>query len=153
MWQGRPQHEPWCQPTKRAEYRGDDDVDERALHPVRGGVPAATAAGHRCGPPAGQVGREVAVVAFAAGELHQGAAVTPGPDRSGRMTAAAPAVLPVHCANMADVPRLGSGIPLVARRREVAILEAALGRARDGRAGAVLLSGDAGVGKSRLLTE
>ncbi|HEY3258920.1 MAG TPA: AAA family ATPase [Pseudonocardiaceae bacterium] len=54
---------------------------------------------------------------------------------------------------MTDVPRLGSGIPLVARRRELATLEAALRRVRDGRAGAVLVSGDAGVGKSRLLNE
>ena len=69
------------------------------------------------------------------------------------MTAAAGAVLSVVRATMADVPRLGSGIPLVARRRELAALEAALRQARDGRAGAVLLSGDAGVGKSRLLTE
>jgi DNA-binding CsgD family transcriptional regulator/tetratricopeptide (TPR) repeat protein len=54
---------------------------------------------------------------------------------------------------MADVPRLGSGIPLVARRGELATLEAALRAARDGQAGAVLVFGDAGVGKSRLLTE
>ena len=54
---------------------------------------------------------------------------------------------------MADVPRLGSGVPLVARRRELATLEAALRRAREGQAGAVLVSGDAGVGKTRLLTE
>ncbi len=57
------------------------------------------------------------------------------------------------CANMADVPRLGSGIPLVARGNELAALDSALGRARDGQAGGVLISGDAGVGKSRLLTE
>lgn len=51
------------------------------------------------------------------------------------------------------VPRIGSGIPLVARRAELAALESALAAAADGRAGAVLLSGDAGVGKSRLLAE
>src|SRR6266540_3393741 len=54
---------------------------------------------------------------------------------------------------MADVPRLGSGIPLVARRDEMQTLVTALRRARSGLAGAVLLSGDAGVGKSRLLAE
>ncbi|WP_184862222.1 AAA family ATPase [Kutzneria kofuensis] len=51
------------------------------------------------------------------------------------------------------MPRIGSGIPLVARRTELAALESALAAAADGRAGAVLLAGDAGVGKSRLLTE
>jgi DNA-binding CsgD family transcriptional regulator len=54
---------------------------------------------------------------------------------------------------MADVARLGSGIPLVARRDELRTLNDALRAARSGRAGGVLLSGDAGVGKSRLLTE
>jgi DNA-binding CsgD family transcriptional regulator/tetratricopeptide (TPR) repeat protein len=54
---------------------------------------------------------------------------------------------------MFDVPRLGSGIPLVARRRELATLRTALWRAEQGTAGAVLISGDAGVGKSRLLDE
>jgi len=57
------------------------------------------------------------------------------------------------CANMADVPRLGSGIPLVARGHELAALDEALGRAMGGQAGGVLISGDAGIGKSRLLTE
>ena len=52
-----------------------------------------------------------------------------------------------------DVPRIGSGIPLVGRRTELAALESALSGAADGRAGAVLLAGDAGVGKSRLLAE
>ncbi|WP_370942902.1 helix-turn-helix transcriptional regulator [Amycolatopsis sp. cg5] len=50
------------------------------------------------------------------------------------------------------VPRLGSGIPLVARTQEMRQLRAALARAERGEAGAVLLSGDAGVGKTRLLT-
>ncbi|MGH3734257.1 MAG: helix-turn-helix transcriptional regulator [Micromonosporaceae bacterium] len=49
--------------------------------------------------------------------------------------------------------RLGSGIPLVARREELRTLREALRAARAGKAGGVLLSGDAGVGKSRLLTE
>src|SRR4051812_41908309 len=50
------------------------------------------------------------------------------------------------------VPRLGSGIPLVARTQEMRRLRAAFARAERGEAGAVLLSGDAGVGKTRLLT-
>src|SRR5215217_7383824 len=50
------------------------------------------------------------------------------------------------------VPRLGSGIPLVARTQEMRQLRAAFARAERGEAGAVLLSGDAGVGKTRLLT-
>ena len=54
---------------------------------------------------------------------------------------------------MADMPRLGSGIPLVARQAELRALQDALDHARSGRPSAVLLSGDAGVGKSRLLTE
>ena len=59
----------------------------------------------------------------------------------------------VAYANIEGVPRLGSGLPLVARVDELTQLQAALGRAHDGTAGAVLLSGDAGVGKSRVLAE
>jgi len=51
------------------------------------------------------------------------------------------------------VPRIGSGIPLVARDSELAVLRAALRAADEGEANAVLLAGDAGVGKSRLLAE
>ncbi|HET6504049.1 MAG TPA: AAA family ATPase [Amycolatopsis sp.] len=51
------------------------------------------------------------------------------------------------------VPRLGSGIPLVARVDELRGLRAAFSRAARGDAGAVLVAGDAGVGKTRLLTE
>ncbi|NKQ53064.1 AAA family ATPase [Amycolatopsis sp. K13G38] len=51
------------------------------------------------------------------------------------------------------VPRLGSGIPLVARVDEIRRLRAGFTRAERGEAGAVLLSGDAGVGKTRLLSE
>ncbi len=51
------------------------------------------------------------------------------------------------------VARLGSGIPLVARDRELARLRAALTQAGNGTAGAVLLAGDAGVGKTRLIDE
>ncbi len=51
------------------------------------------------------------------------------------------------------MPRLGSAIPFVARGTEIARLRAALDRARNGAPAAVLVSGDAGVGKSRLLSE
>ncbi|MCU1679363.1 MAG: hypothetical protein JWQ81_102 [Amycolatopsis sp.] len=50
------------------------------------------------------------------------------------------------------VPRLGSGIPLVARTHEMRRLRAGFARAERGEPGTVLLSGDAGVGKTRLLT-
>ncbi|HEY3712831.1 MAG TPA: AAA family ATPase [Amycolatopsis sp.] len=50
------------------------------------------------------------------------------------------------------VPRLGSGIPLVARTHEMRRLRTAFARAERREAGAVLVSGDAGVGKTRLLT-
>jgi DNA-binding CsgD family transcriptional regulator len=54
---------------------------------------------------------------------------------------------------MLDVPRLGSGIPLVARGREVDRLRAAYEQAAAGTAAAVLVAGDAGVGKTRLTEE
>ncbi|WP_460443958.1 ATP-binding protein, partial [Amycolatopsis cihanbeyliensis] len=54
---------------------------------------------------------------------------------------------------MHSVPRLGSGIPLVARTGEMRQLRAAFARSRRGEAAAVLLAGDAGVGKTRVLTE
>ncbi len=49
--------------------------------------------------------------------------------------------------------RLGSGIPLVARDREMNRLRAAFDQAVAGAAVAVLISGDAGVGKTRLTEE
>ncbi|WP_219412812.1 helix-turn-helix transcriptional regulator [Pseudonocardia nigra] len=54
---------------------------------------------------------------------------------------------------MTDVARLGAGIGLVGRRREMSALGAALDRAAAGRPTGVLMSGDAGVGKSRLVAE
>ncbi|HVH24123.1 MAG TPA: AAA family ATPase, partial [Pseudonocardia sp.] len=54
---------------------------------------------------------------------------------------------------MTDVARLGVGIELVGRRAELAELTGALARAAGGRPSGVLLAGDAGVGKSRLLAE
>ncbi len=57
------------------------------------------------------------------------------------------------CASMPVVARLGSGIPLVARDRELDRLRAMLAQAGEGKAGAVLLAGDAGVGKTRLVDE
>jgi DNA-binding CsgD family transcriptional regulator len=44
-------------------------------------------------------------------------------------------------------------VPLVGRRAELALLRAALDRADSGAAGCVLLAGDAGVGKTRLIGE
>src|SRR5690348_11942401 len=61
--------------------------------------------------------------------------------------------LSVRCETMPDVPRLGSGIPLVARGRELDRLRAAFERAAGGVAAAVLIAGDAGVGKTRLTGE
>ncbi|MEN3357194.1 MAG: hypothetical protein V7637_1176 [Mycobacteriales bacterium] len=52
-----------------------------------------------------------------------------------------------------SVPRLGSQAPLVGRADEFSRLTAALGRAQAGEPAAVLLAGDAGIGKTRLLTE
>ncbi|MEV4312866.1 AAA family ATPase [Actinocrispum sp. NPDC049592] len=51
------------------------------------------------------------------------------------------------------MPRIGSGIALVGRGAELDALRSALAAADSGQAGAVLLAGDAGVGKSRLLAE
>ena len=56
-------------------------------------------------------------------------------------------------ATMMLVPKLGSDAPLVGRAEELTRLTAAVERARTGRPAAVLLAGDAGVGKTRLLTE
>jgi DNA-binding CsgD family transcriptional regulator/tetratricopeptide (TPR) repeat protein len=54
---------------------------------------------------------------------------------------------------MTGVARLGAGIGLVGRRHEVSALAGALDRAAAGRPTGMLVSGDAGVGKSRLVTE
>ncbi len=54
---------------------------------------------------------------------------------------------------MTDVARLGVGIELVGRRHEVSALTGALDRAAVGRPTGLLMSGDAGVGKSRLVAE
>jgi DNA-binding CsgD family transcriptional regulator/tetratricopeptide (TPR) repeat protein len=54
---------------------------------------------------------------------------------------------------MTGVARLGAGIELVGRRHEVSVLAAALDRAAGGRPTGILLSGDAGVGKSRMVAE
>jgi DNA-binding CsgD family transcriptional regulator len=53
---------------------------------------------------------------------------------------------------MDTVVRSASGAPFVARAQQLARFERALARARAGEPGALLLSGDAGVGKTRLLT-
>ncbi len=54
---------------------------------------------------------------------------------------------------MTGVARLGIGIGLVGRRHEVSALAAALDRAGAGSPTGVLLAGEAGVGKSRLVAE
>ncbi|PRY60534.1 regulatory LuxR family protein [Glycomyces artemisiae] len=54
---------------------------------------------------------------------------------------------------IADMPRLGSDLPLFARDAELASLRDALDAAKHGRPATVLVSGDAGVGKTRLLHE
>jgi DNA-binding CsgD family transcriptional regulator/tetratricopeptide (TPR) repeat protein len=54
---------------------------------------------------------------------------------------------------MQGVARLGSGIPLVARDRELDRLRAVFEQAASGTATAILISGDAGVGKTRLTEE
>jgi DNA-binding CsgD family transcriptional regulator/tetratricopeptide (TPR) repeat protein len=64
-----------------------------------------------------------------------------------------PENLSVVRATMWIVPRLGSEAPLVGRADELGRLTGALDRARAGRPAAVLLAGDAGVGKTRLLRE
>ena len=48
---------------------------------------------------------------------------------------------------------MGADLPLIARRAELAILTGAIEAARCGRGEAVLLTGEAGVGKTRLLVE
>jgi AAA ATPase-like protein len=48
---------------------------------------------------------------------------------------------------------VSADLPLVARRAELAILTAAIEAAKCGRGEAVLLTGEAGVGKTRLLIE
>jgi DNA-binding CsgD family transcriptional regulator/tetratricopeptide (TPR) repeat protein len=59
----------------------------------------------------------------------------------------------VRHVTMSGVARLGVGIELVGRRAEMGALGAALERAAEGKPTGILLAGDAGVGKSRLVTE
>lgn len=73
-----------------------------------------------------------------------------GIDRRG---APAPVRLPDPAASMAVVSRSQSRSPLVGRSEELAVLLAALERAAAGESGAVVVSGEAGVGKTRLLEE
>jgi DNA replication protein DnaC len=52
-----------------------------------------------------------------------------------------------------DNATVGADLPLIARRAELAILAGAIEAAKRGRGEAVLLTGEAGVGKTRLLIE
>jgi predicted ATPase len=52
-----------------------------------------------------------------------------------------------------DNATVGADLPLVARRAELAVLTGAIEAAKDGRGEAVLFTGEAGVGKTRLLVE
>src|SRR5262245_29836655 len=54
---------------------------------------------------------------------------------------------------MQGVARLGSGIPIVARDRELDRLRTVFEQAAGGTATAMLISGDAGVGKTRITEE
>jgi len=58
----------------------------------------------------------------------------------------------VSAARMEIVARSAAGAPFVARAAQLEQFQLALGRARIGEPGAILVSGDAGVGKTRLLT-
>ena len=62
--------------------------------------------------------------------------------------------LPAMCGDMMEFVSLGAGAPMfVGRVEELAVLDAALDRVRQGQPSAVLIGGEAGVGKSRLLSE
>jgi predicted ATPase len=52
-----------------------------------------------------------------------------------------------------DNATVGADLPLVARRAELAVLTGAIEAARSARGEAALLTGEAGVGKTRLLVE
>lgn len=69
------------------------------------------------------------------------------------MTAVGARPVPAGRGIMNSVPRLGSEAPLIGRTDELSRLVTAVRDARSGRPAAVLLAGDAGVGKTRLLTE
>jgi DNA-binding CsgD family transcriptional regulator len=56
-------------------------------------------------------------------------------------------------AHLHDNATVGADLPLIARRAELAILTGAIEAAKCGRGQAVLLTGEAGVGKTRLLVE
>jgi len=58
----------------------------------------------------------------------------------------------VAAATMGPMARSAAGTPFVARHEQLERFRSALGRAASGEPGAILLSGDAGVGKTRLLS-
>src|SRR5919108_5249640 len=133
---------------------------ERGYHAHR--LPAAVHRGRT--PPHHPPPRSRAVPARQAGALGaqaQGGVAEPAVERAapaqspraddlGRQTGRRTSVRRV---TMNGVARLGVGIELVGRRHEVSVLTAALDRAAAGKPTGILMSGDAGVGKSRLVAE
>ncbi len=69
------------------------------------------------------------------------------------MSALALAITPGAGGTMADVPVLASEGPMVGRGHEMAVLADALATSGSGRTKVVLLGGEAGIGKTRLVTE
>lgn len=81
------------------------------------------------------------------------AATPPAPSKASEVPRPPPAD-PVPAATGSPPPADGGGdTPMVGRRREIARLQAALDRAAGGRGGVVLVQGEPGIGKTRLVKE